>query len=772
MSGWSGNRVLILSDDPVAVNLLSGILDRSGFTPEVLTSLDNTTSLLKKKTYALVVLDSSLESLNQERCSKICHEIKAADVEVKILLLVDSSNTVSSNAVSDVDMRLEKPLVEKNLAMVIQSLLPAQSGLIDAISIHLSKRVHRSMIKLMQICLDATILLLAFWLSYMLRFEFELPEMLICNALRQTPIVLIIQFVAIVFFGIYSLVWRYIGFRELKKFIFAAAGSFLPLLLMRIFFSSKLQLFRLPISIAVMTTAFGFGGLILIRLVRRSVYEKYQKRRILNENIRLSGNPLANQSMNREKKRVLLIGAGQAGVHAADEILKRGELDIKIIGFIDDDISKSGLVISGVRVIGTTDNLGEIVREQKIDHVIITIAHATRQTIARIVRICESIPVKMRIVPGLYELLDGKVEVSRIRDVEIEDLLGREKVELELETMRKFLTGRRVMITGAGGSIGSELVRQVTRFTPGTILMIERSEYALYQIQMEVCRQTHHQCLPLIADIGDEERMQSIFEKYRPEVIFHAAAHKHVPLMELNPTEAIKNNTLATWKLASMAGRCGTEVFVLISTDKAVNPTSIMGASKRVAELLIQGLNGIYDTRYLAVRFGNVLGSSGSVIPAFKEQIRKGGPVTVTHPEMTRYFMTIPEAAQLVMQAGTMGCGAEIFILDMGEPVRIVDLAETMIRLSGFKPHEDIIITYTGLRPGEKLFEELNTGEDHVDRTRHPKIFIGKIKEFESGKVKHVVDNLIRLSNDGHENELRRYLADLLPESRLTLKEP
>jgi FlaA1/EpsC-like NDP-sugar epimerase len=443
-------------------------------------------------------------------------------------------------------------------------------------------------------------------------------------------------------------------------------------------------------------------------------------------------------------------------------------MDLEVKGFIDDDRAKVGSVLQGVEVLGTAEDIPRLVSELNIDHVVISFAEASRQHFRRILDICEQARIRVRTVPGLYELLQGNVKVSRIRDLEIEDLLGREPVQLDEESMRRFLAGKTVMITGAGGSIGSELVRQVARFEPARLLLVERAEFALFGIEQEL----HNaglsvEALSLVADVGDETRMHTIFQSYRPQVILHAAAHKHVPMMELNPSEAIRNNVLATRSLGELASEFGVEAFVLISTDKAVCPTSVMGASKRVAELVIQDLNRSSATRFLAVRFGNVIGSTGSVIPTFREQIRRGGPVTVTHPEMVRYFMTIPEAAQLVLQAGALGEGGEIFTLDMGEPVRILDLAKDTITLSGLRPFEDISIVFTGIRPGEKLFEELQTTKEKMLRTRHPKIFIGRLAAYPEEKMRRALARLSILADNGWERELRKALNDLLPEAQL-----
>jgi FlaA1/EpsC-like NDP-sugar epimerase len=608
-----------------------------------------------------------------------------------------------------------------------------------------------------QFSMDLAVLVVAFALAYLLRFDFDIPGENLLHLMRQLPYVVLLQFGALVLAGVYTFIWRYIGMNEVRAFINAAYWAFLPIVLIRLCLPSAYHQWRVPISIIFMDAVLAFGGVLGLRVLRRGLYERYEKQ------------SQAGRSLSGDKKPVLLIGAGRAGVVAAREIRGRGNMDIEIKGFIDDDLKKQGSVIYGVKVLGTTEGLPELVRKLKIDHVVITIAEASGQQIRRIVRACERIPVKVRIIPGLYEILQGHVEVTRIRDVQIEDLLGRDPVRLDEVDMSRFLKDKTIMVTGAGGSIGSELARQAARFQPERLLLVERAEFALFNIDREL-REAWPELdiVALVADVGDERRMRSIFNAHRPQVVLHAAAHKHVPMMEHNTTEAVKNNVLATSLLGELAGRCAAEAFVLISTDKAVRPSSVMGASKRMAELVVQDLNLRYPTRYVAVRFGNVIGSAGSVIPIFREQIRKGGPVTVTHPDMVRYFMTIPESAQLVLQAGAMGGGGEIFILDMGQPVRIVDLAKDTIRLSGFKPFEDIDIVFTGVRAGEKLFEELEITEECMARTRHPKIFIGKIASYPGEKVQHALRQLAIFSHDGDEARLRAYLNELLPEARLT----
>ncbi|MCA1602328.1 MAG: polysaccharide biosynthesis protein, partial [Acidobacteria bacterium] len=610
--------------------------------------------------------------------------------------------------------------------------------------------------KQIQFGLDLIILASAFTLAYLVRFEFEIPREYARQMLNQLPYVVLVQLVMLILVGVYTFVWRYTGFAEVKSFVKAAMWSVILLVFLRLWLPERLHGWKVPFSVILMDTALAFGGILLLRLSRRSLYEHFEKREKLK------------QSFNRPLRPVLLIGAGHAGVLAAKEIQGRGDINLDVKGFIDDDPKKQSSVIHRVRVVGTTQDLPRLVRKLEIDHVVITIAEASRQEMRRIVEVCERIPVRVRIIPGLYEILQGNVEVSRIRDVQIEDLLGRDPVRLEVENVREFLTGKVVMVTGAGGSIGSELARQVALFQPSSLLLVERAEFALFNINREL-KETWPtlSIVPLVADVGEEVRMRSIFKDYRPKVVVHAAAHKHVPMMETNPMEAVKNNVLATNLLGELAGEFGVEVFVLISTDKAVRPTSVMGASKRVAELVVQNLGQRFDTRFVTVRFGNVIGSAGSVLPIFREQIRKGGPVTVTHPDMVRYFLTIPEAVQLVLQASAMAQGGEIYILDMGEPVRILDLAKDTITLSGFKPFEDIDIVFTGIRPGEKLFEELEMTEEHLVKTRHPKIFIGKIGTYPDEKVRHALQQLAILSQNGQEQELRRFFNELLPEAHL-----
>lgn len=629
----------------------------------------------------------------------------------------------------------------------------------------LNSWVRRLFNKRFQYLLDLFVLALAFAFAYSLRFDFAIPKDEINPGLAQLPLVVLVQFAALNLLGIYTFIWRYVGMSELKPFLAAAFWSSLPILILRLILPEEMHHWRVPVSVIVMDAILGFGGVLGLRVLRRISYEgnvNWLRHKRIDIN-------------NGNRKRVLLIGAGRAGMLAAREIMLaareingRDRTDLKVEGYVDDDPNKKGSVIQGVRVLGTTQDLQRLVRELRIDHVVISIAQASRQEFRRILDVCEQIPVKVRVIPSLYEILQGNVKVSRIRDVQIEDLLGREQVRLDTDDLGQLLGGKVVMVTGAGGSIGSELARQVARFRPSSLLLAERAEFALFEINRELSK-SHPELsiIPLVADTGDEARLRSIFARYHPQVLIHAAAHKHVSMMEINSSEAIKNNVLATHLLGELSGEFGLEVFVLISTDKAVHPKSVMGASKRIAELVVQDLNSRYATRYVAVRFGNVIGSAGSVIPIFRDQIRKGGPVTVTHPDMVRYFMTIPEAAQLVLQAGSFGEGGEIFILDMGEPVRILDLAKETITLSGLKPFEDIDIVFTGMRAGEKLFEELQITEEQMAKTHHPKIFIGKIAAYPERKVHHGLQRLADLSRDGQERDLRKFLNEFLPEAQI-----
>ncbi|UMZ34196.1 polysaccharide biosynthesis protein [Priestia megaterium] len=440
----------------------------------------------------------------------------------------------------------------------------------------------------------------------------------------------------------------------------------------------------------------------------------------------------------------LIVGAGAAGTMLVRQLLKNSESELQPVAFVDDDIAKQKLDIYGVPVVGTTKDIPIIVEKNDIKHIILAIPSLGKTEVQKIYQECSKTNAKTKVMPMIEDIITGKVSVNQFRDVQVEDLLGRDPVELDINSISKKIKNKTILVTGAGGSIGSEICRQVSKFGPKKLLLLGHGENSIYAIDMELRNKYNQQfeIIPVIADIQDRERIMQVMQDHRPDVVYHAAAHKHVPLMEYNPKEAVKNNVIGTKNVAESADAAGVKTFVLISSDKAVNPTNVMGSTKRIAEMVIQNLDKRSETKFVAVRFGNVLGSRGSVIPLFKKQIRAGGPVTVTHPDMTRYFMTIPEASRLVMQAGALAYGGEIFVLDMGEPVKIVDLAKNLIKLSGYT-EDEIGIKYAGIRPGEKMYEEL-LGKDEVhDEAIFPKIFIGKSVEVDFVKVTTLTENYI-----------------------------
>lgn len=463
-------------------------------------------------------------------------------------------------------------------------------------------------------------------------------------------------------------------------------------------------------------------------------------------------------------KRVLVVGAGGAGALVANEYKKNPQYKKKVVAFVDDSWVKKGIYVSGIKVLGDRYDIPTVVEEQRIDEIIIAISELNEVELKKILDECKKTTAQVKIMPGVSEVIDGKFSVKKIRDVDVEDLLGREPIKLDFSGISSYIENKVIMVTGGGGSIGSELCRQIARFNPKELIIFDIYENNAYDLQNELLRKYEKLNLKtLIGSVRDRKRLNNIFKEYRPQVVFHAAAHKHVPLMEDSPGEAIKNNVLGTLNTAELASEYGVERFVLISTDKAVNPTNVMGATKRMCEMVIQSIDKESDTEFVAVRFGNVLGSNGSVVPLFKKQIAEGGPVTLTHKDITRYFMTIPEAAQLVLQAGAYAKGGEIFVLDMGQPVKIYDLAENLIRLSGYIPNEEIEIKVTGLRPGEKLYEELLMDEEGLSETPHKKIFIGKPGEFKLERVKSNINELLDVVKLGNKEKLREKLQEVVP---------
>lgn len=607
----------------------------------------------------------------------------------------------------------------------------------------LSKAVERLLTwdklynRLNQFVIDAIIVAASLILAFLIRFEGDIPPTEHHKLLVLLPYIVFFRLVMNYLFGVYTLVWRYVSLNDLQvmlKPIVTCSAIFLAL---RLFLPPEAGLLRLPLSIIAIEFLLVFLGMVGARVVRRILYEHFKA--------------IAHQAKG-QPKRVLLVGAGAEGVMAVKEVMRNQDLGLRIVGFVDDDRKKLHAAIAGVKVLGTTADLPLLVHRLRIDEVIITIASASRRDIRRIVEICKSIPVSVKIIPGLYEILGGRIRVSTFREVRIEDLLGRDVVHFDNgtpEVLARF-AGKSILITGAGGSIGSELCRQILGLEPRELIMLDKDENSLFEVDLELRSHAACRVTPLIADIRDVAYLRTIFARHRPQVVFHAAAHKHVPLMEMNPTEAILNNVMGTKNLVELADEYGVETFVMLSTDKAVNPVNVMGASKRLAELVVQAKAADSRIRFSCVRFGNVLGSRGSVIPIFQKQIAEGGPLTVTHPEATRYFMTIPEAAHLVIQAGSIGERGEIFVLDMGEQVRILDLAKDLIQLSGLTLGEDIEIEFIGLRPGEKLHEELLLDKEKVRRTKFKKIFVEAPIQIDRGKF---LDLLERLERAAHRHD-------------------
>lgn len=465
----------------------------------------------------------------------------------------------------------------------------------------------------------------------------------------------------------------------------------------------------------------------------------------------------------KEKKNVLIVGAGEAGNALVKEIKESSYLDMNIVGMIDDNPNKLGKFMHGIKVVGAKEAIPDMVVSLKVQEIIIAIPTATPQQMKEILEICKSTGCELKRLPGMYQLVNGEVSVAKLKDVDVNDLLGRDPIQVDLDSIMGYVSGKVVLVTGGGGTIGSELCRQIASHKPKQLIIFDIYENSTYDIQLELKRKYPElDLVVLIGSVRNTKRVDWLFKTYRPEIVYHAAAHKHVPLMEDSPNEAVKNNVLGTWKIAKAADLYGVKRFVMISTDKAVNPTNIMGATKRICEMIIQTYNNRSKTEYVAVRFGNVLGSNGSVIPIFKKQIEEGGPVTVTHPDIIRYFMTIPEAVSLVLQAGAYAKGGEIFVLDMGEPVKILDLAKNLILLSGHKPDEDIQIVFTGLRPGEKLYEEMLMKEEGLLDTANKMIHIGKPIEMDEERflkqIQELADYVVNEPSD-----IREWVHNIVP---------
>ncbi|AWW25443.1 MULTISPECIES: polysaccharide biosynthesis protein [Acetobacterium] len=585
----------------------------------------------------------------------------------------------------------------------------------------------------------------AFLLTLFLHYEGNIPSEIISIYINSVFVFTVGKLLIYRYFDLYNSLWSYASVEELLKILLAVVVANVFGIIYLIYMGERLY-FGIYITSMLFEIAFVSSGRFSYRLMRSLKNRKIFMKQDL-------------------EKKILIIGSGATATLIATEIKNHASNYGQVIGFIDDDATKLNKTIAGVKVLGNNYDIGSVAHKYNVNEIIIATPTADPTTLRMIISECKRTAAKVRIVPGIREMIDGQVSLSKIRDVEIEDLLGRETVNLNIREVVSYLEGKIIMVTGGGGSIGSELCRQIARFNPGKLIILDNYENSAYEIQNELINDYEDKINldVIIASVRDRDDVFSIIETYHPDVIFHAAAHKHVPLMERSPWEAIKNNVFGTKNIAEAAHEFGVDRLVMVSTDKAVNPTNIMGASKRICEMIIQGLARQSKTKFTAVRFGNVLGSNGSVVPLFKKQIKEGGPVTVTHKEIIRFFMTIPEAAQLVIQSGAIAKGGEIFVLDMGQPVKIFDLAVDLIKLSGLKLNEDIEIEIIGLRPGEKLYEELLMDEEGLTETRFEKIRVGKPGDIDYTKLKNSLEELRPLLNLSNKKALINRVKTIVP---------
>lgn len=611
---------------------------------------------------------------------------------------------------------------------------------------------------------DVLLLLASFYLAHLVRFDFDMPVYFRAMMLQIMPLAIIIKLFVFYFFDLYRGMWRYTSIFDLLNIIKAVSVSSLLLTFAILFSSSRF----IGFSRSVILIDWCFSLLLLTgsRLLIRVYYERYSDERSSIADILTTLADLVRKPSS-SGKRILIIGAGVCGEKLYREIRANTGLRYEAVGFLDDDPAKMGKKIHGVAVMNTVSELTDVAKMVRADEAIIAIPSASAAQMKRIIDCCKNSDLKFRTVPSLAEMIDGKVSISAVREVAYRDLLGREPVNLDKEIIGAYLEGQSVFVSGAGGSIGSELCRQIARFGPKRMTLYERAESPLYDIELDL--REHFPAIevfPILADIRDQQQVERAFQRVDPNVVFHAAAYKHVPMLEMNPWKAIENNIQGTATMVEVTKRFPVDRFVLVSTDKAVRPSNVMGASKRIAEMIVQNQNlcSVSNTRFITVRFGNVVGSVGSVIPRFKKQIAQGGPVTVTDPEVTRYFMTIPEACQLILQAGAMGNRGEIFILEMGIPIKIDQMARDLIRLSGFEPDMDIRIEYIGLRPGEKLYEELIIDGEDVLPTSHEKIMVLRGSECDLATLNGGIGKLVELSEKQEILGLKEKLKEILPE--------
>lgn len=617
------------------------------------------------------------------------------------------------------------------------------------IKLHISRQMILRIILLAVMDMISILVVTVFAIYVRYDFSFkDLPEHFLKSTIWFIPINLVVTMISFVAWNLYTSVWRYASATELIKIVAAVTTATIGQVICKF-------IFKLPIP-----RSYPLIYLVALLAITSAIRFSYRALRILRAKRRV-------RESGKEPTRCMVIGAGSAGNEIIKEISTTQYLTMKVCCIVDDGPGCWGKKLRGVPIVGGRDVIVQAAAEYNIAEIIIAIPSAKPAEIKEIVNICKETGCKMRILPGMYQLINGEVDidVSKLRDVQIEDLLGREPVSTNLDEIMGYVSGRVIMVTGGGGSIGSELCRQIAGHNPKQLIIVDIYENNAYDIEQELKRKYPElNLVVLIASVRNTLRMDKIFEEYRPEIVYHAAAHKHVPLMEESPNEAIKNNVLGTLKVVKAADKWKVKKFVLISTDKAVNPTNVMGATKRICEMIVQTYNERSETEFVAVRFGNVLGSNGSVIPLFKKQIEDGGPVTVTHPDIIRYFMTIPEAVALVLQAGAYAKGGEIFVLDMGEPVKILDLAENLIKLSGLRVGDDIEIVFTGLRPGEKLYEEMLMDEEGLTETRNKRIHIGHPINFDEKTFMSQIEDLKTfVEGEPDIEEVKKKIAEIVP---------
>jgi len=615
--------------------------------------------------------------------------------------------------------------------------------------------------------IDVLLLVLSLYFAHLVRFDFNIPLGHLNLFYKILPLVLTTKLIIFFYFDLYRGMWRYTSITDLFNTIKASSISTLIIICILLFSPSRFLGF--PRSVFVVDWCFTIIFLSGFRLFVRLFYEYATPENSKKSNMGSILKLLKKKQIN--SKNLIIIGAGDAGEKIYREIRDNAGLQYNVVGFLDDNRKKMGMKIHGVPVLSYISDIKAAAQTVKADEALIAIPSASSTQMRKIIELCKNSGLNFKTIPGIGELINGKITVNEIRDVAYQDLLGREIIKLEEQKIGEYIKGQCVLVTGAGGSIGSELCRQISHYKPEKIILYERAESPLHAIELDLKDSFGDvQVVSILADILDQNRLKKAFEAYGPQIVFHAAAYKHVPMLEQQPWKAIDNNVLGTKSLVEISAKYDVNRFVFVSTDKAVRPANVMGASKRLSEMLVQGQNGcgLSQTRFIIVRFGNVVGSVGSVVPLFKKQIQKGGPVTVTHPEVTRFFMTIPEACQLILQAGAMGIGGEIYILDMGTPIKIADMARDLIRLSGFEPDVDIKIDYIGLRPGEKLYEELITEGENIVPTRHEKIMVLKGIECDLQVLNGQVDELALIAQGQDGEKLKLKLKEIVPEFNST----